>query len=255
MTRKQIRLLRALGVDFAVNTEALDKQIGHNLHAYDIQRIINNVNNQYTYPPEYVTKTQSGWGMNGGDVLLNTLGAAAFVMAGFGIFSLGGIETRTVTVKVTLESLINSIDKSCADLYKFFKMPAKNTEIGAIQKKYGPKFFKWFEKYNSSTYDDIDVLRKEWVKIHPVLNDLGKDISEIVWGDSRVYYMLTKQIGQSIKQSIVQKKLDKRLEKGKDKGFWTNRLRNKITKYDNRIAKYDDKIAKLREKLNQSFYY
>lgn len=250
MTKKQIRLLKAL--NFSINTEALDKQ-GYILPAYAIQSIINSVNAQYTTPTEYVTRSRYGWNISGGDVLLTALGAAAFVTCGIGIFSLGGIRSKTVTEKVTLESLMNSIDTHCADLYRFFKMPAKNTEIGAIQKKYGPKFFKWFEKYNSTTFDDIDVLRKEWVKIHPVLNDLGKDISEIVYGDSRIYYMITKQIGERIKQSMAQKKLDKRLEKGKDKGFWTDRLRKKITKYDDRVSKYDDKIAKLREKLNQGF--
>lgn len=250
MTKKQIRLLKAL--NFSVDTEALDKK-GYILPASEIQAIINNVSHQYATPPEYVTRTQSGYGFGGGDVLLTALGAAAFATVGFGIFSLGGIQTKTVTEKVTLESLINSIDARCKELYRFFKMPAKNTEIGAVQKKYGPKFFKWFEKYNSTTYDDVDVLRKEWVKIHPVLNDLGKDISEIVYGDTRIFFMIAKQIGERIKQSMAQKKLDKRLEKGKDKGFWTDRLRKKITKYDDRVAKYDDKIAKLREKLNQSF--
>lgn len=250
MTKKQIRLLKAL--NFSVDTEALDKK-GYILPAIEIQAIIDNVSHQYVTPPEYVTRTKSGYGFGGGDALLTALGAAAFATVGFGIFSLGRIKTQTVTEKVTLESLINSIDARCKDLYRFFKMPAKNTEIGAVQKKYGPKFFKWFEKYNSTTYDDVDVLRKEWILIHPVLNDLGKDISEIIYGDTRIFFMIAKQIGERIKQSMAQKKLDKRLEKGKDKGFWTDRLRKKITKYDDRVAKYDDKIAKLREKLNQSF--
>lgn len=250
MTRKQIRLLKAL--NFSIDTAALDKQ-GYKTISYEIRAIIMNVMRNYQFDPEYVFKTQQGYEFNGSDVLMNTLGFICLFTFGLGMFSFGGPSSKTTLQQRTVDELVETIDDICSDLYRFFKMPAKDTEIGNIQKKYATKFFKWFEKYNSQKFDDLQMLIKEWNKITPTLTDFSKEITEIMFGDNRIYYYMEKQIGERIKQSMAQKKLDKRLEKGKDKGFWTDRLRKKITKYDNRVAKYDDKINKLREKLNQAF--
>lgn len=250
MTRKQVRLLKAL--NFSIDTAALDKQ-GYKTFSYEIRAIIMNVMRNYKFDPEYVFKQQQGYEFDGSDALMNALGFVGLFTFGFGAFSLGGSSFKTTLQQRTVDELVETIDDICSDLYRFFKMPAKDTEIGNIQKKYASKFFKWFEKYNSSKFDDLQTLIKEWNKITPTLSDFSQEIIEIMFGDSRIYYYMEKQIGERIKQSMAQKKLDKRLEKGKDKGFWTDRLRKKITKYDNRVAKYDDKINKLREKLNQAF--